>query len=59
MNNLDPRDEMIEFLVGVYNDVFFELGVAEGTQLNVTNIRNIFNCQPPQELQKRLMRLPE
>lgn len=58
MRSSDSKDEIVEFLVGIHNEVYFELGVLPGTNLSITNIRNIFKRQPPQELQERLVRLP-
>jgi len=50
--HIKEESEIIEFLIGVYNDLYMESGQNEGTAPNIKNIQNVFKRKLPRGLEK-------
>ena len=50
--SLKDNSEIIEFLIGVYNDIYAESGQIKGTTPNIKNIQNVFERKVPAGLEK-------
>jgi len=50
--NEDQKKEIIEFLIGIYNDIYMESGQIEGTRPNIKHIVSILERKLPSSLKK-------
>lgn len=51
-HNENRKDEIIEFLLAIYNDLYMESGKIQGTVPNLQNIKSILDRKLPTGLVK-------